>query len=217
MRTILIGGAWPYANGPLHIGHIASLLPGDVLARYHRAAGDRVCYVSGSDCHGTPVALRAKQEGRTPQEVSDFYHEGFVRDFEGLGFSYDAYLKTSSPEHRAFVQEFHKKLYESGYVYEKETPQAYCSSCNTFLADRFVTGKCPHCGADARATSAMRAVRFWSRKIWLIQSARSAKSRWSSGIRSICISRFRGWRQSFVRWLRRLFGGKMRCPLPNGI
>lgn len=150
MRTILIGGAWPYANGPLHIGHIASLLPGDVLARYHRAAGDRVCYVSGSDCHGTPVALRAKQEGRTPQEVSDFYHEGFVRDFEGLGFSYDAYLKTSSPEHRAFVQEFHKKLYESGYVYEKETPQAYCSSCNTFLADRFVTGKCPHCGADTR-------------------------------------------------------------------
>ena len=71
---ILIGGAWPYANGSLHIGHIAGLLPGDILARYHRAIGDDVYFVSGSDCHGTPVAIRAKQENRTPQEISDFYH-----------------------------------------------------------------------------------------------------------------------------------------------
>ncbi len=74
MRQILIGGAWPYANGSLHIGHIAGLLPGDVLARYHRAIGDKVYFVSGSDCHGTPVAIRAKQENKTPQEISDFYH-----------------------------------------------------------------------------------------------------------------------------------------------
>ena len=78
MRQILIGGAWPYANGSLHIGHIAGLLPGDVLARYHRAIGDKVYFVSGSDCHGTPVAIRAKQENKTPQEVSDFYHREFV-------------------------------------------------------------------------------------------------------------------------------------------
>lgn len=150
MRNILIGGAWPYANGSLHIGHIAGLLPGDVLARYHRAVGDNVYFVSGSDCHGTPVAIRAKQENRTPQEVSDFYHEEFTECFEKLGFSYDVYTKTSSEEHKIFVREFHKKLYESQYVYEKEVPQAYCEKCDTFLADRFVLGKCPKCGSDTR-------------------------------------------------------------------
>lgn len=150
MRNILIGGAWPYANGSLHIGHIAGLLPGDVLARYHRAVGDNVYFVSGSDCHGTPVAIRAKQENRTPQEVSDYYHEEFTECFEKLGFSYDVYTKTSSNEHKTFVREFHKKLYESPYVYEKEVPQAYCEQCDTFLADRFVLGKCPKCGSDTR-------------------------------------------------------------------
>lgn len=150
MRNILIGGAWPYANGSLHIGHIAGLLPGDVLARYHRAAGDNVYFVSGSDCHGTPVAIRAKQENRTPQEVSDFYHKEFAECFEKLGFSYDLYTKTSCEEHKNFVREFHQKLYKSKYVYEKEVPQAYCEHCNTFLADRFVLGKCPKCGKDTR-------------------------------------------------------------------
>lgn len=150
MRNILIGGAWPYANGSLHIGHVAGLLPGDVLARYHRAVGDQVFFVSGSDCHGTPVAIRAKREGRTPREISDFYHKEFVECFDKLGFSYDVYTKTSSKEHKEFVREFHKKLYESEYVYEKEAPQAYCGSCDTFLADRFVLGKCPRCGKDTR-------------------------------------------------------------------
>ena len=150
MRNILIGGAWPYANGSLHIGHIAGLLPGDVLARYHRAVGDNVYFVSGSDCHGTPVAIRAKKEGKSPQEISDFYHQEFVECFVKLGFSYDAYSKTSSEEHKDFVREFHKKLYESDYVYEKEVPQAYCNRCAAFLADRFVLGKCPKCGEDTR-------------------------------------------------------------------
>ena len=150
MRQILIGGAWPYANGSLHIGHIAALLPGDVLARYHRAIGDNVYFVSGSDCHGTPVAIRAKQENVTPQEISDFYHREFVECFKRLGFSYDIYTKTSAKEHKDFVREFHRKLYESPYVYEKEVPQAYCEHCKTFLADRFVLGKCPECGMDTR-------------------------------------------------------------------
>lgn len=150
MRNILIGGAWPYANGSLHIGHIAGLLPGDILARYHRAVGDQVYFVSGSDCHGTPVAIRAKQENRTPQEISDFYHKEFTECFAKLGFSYDVYTKTSADEHKAFVREFHRKLYESPYVYEKEAPQAYCENCETYLADRFVTGQCPKCGKDAR-------------------------------------------------------------------
>lgn len=150
MKNILIGGAWPYANGSLHIGHIGGLLPGDVLARYHRVIGDNVYFVSGSDCHGTPVAIRAKKEGKTPQEISDHYHEEFTECFRRLGFSYDVYTKTSSREHKDFVRDFHEKLYESEYVYEKETPQAYCDKCDIFLADRFVIGKCPKCGEDAR-------------------------------------------------------------------
>lgn len=150
MRNILIGGAWPYANGSLHIGHIAALLPGDVLARYHRAVGDNVYFVSGSDCHGTPVAIRAKRENKTPGEISDFYHEEFAECFKKLGFSYDIYTKTSAPAHKEFVKEFHRKLYESNYIYEKEVPQAYCESCDTFLADRYVLGKCPKCGKDTR-------------------------------------------------------------------
>jgi methionyl-tRNA synthetase len=114
--NILIGGAWPYANGSLHIGHIAALLPGDILARYHRSKGDTVFYVSGSDCHGTPVTIRAKQENKTPREISDLYHNEFIECFERLGFSYSHYGKTSSIEHKSFVTAFHKKLYESGYV-----------------------------------------------------------------------------------------------------
>lgn len=149
-KKVVIGGAWPYANGSLHIGHLAGLLPGDVLARFHRAIGNEVYYVSGSDCHGTPVAIRARQEGKTPQEISDAYHEEFCTCFRKLGFSYDAYGKTSGREHIEFVQEFHQKLYRSPYVYEKEVPQAYCEKCEQFLADRFVEGICPKCGAPAR-------------------------------------------------------------------
>ena len=149
-RNILIGGAWPYANGSLHIGRVSALIPGDILARYHRAIGDRVFYVSGSDCHGTPVAIRARQEGKTPGEISDYYHEEFKECFNRLGFTYDSYDKTSSEEHKNFVKEFHKAMYEGRYIYEKSVPQAYCSACKGFLADRFVEGICPECGQEAR-------------------------------------------------------------------
>lgn len=148
--NILIGNAWPYANGSLHIGHIAALLPGDVLARYFRAKGDTVFFVSGSDCHGTPVAIRARQENKTPEEISDYYHNEFADCFNRLGFSYDLYGKTSGNEHKSFVKDFHKKLYDGGYVYEKSTPQAYCNKCRQFLPDRFVKGLCPNCGKFAR-------------------------------------------------------------------
>ncbi len=148
--NVLIGNAWPYANGSLHIGHIAALLPGDVLARYYRAKDDTVFFISGSDCHGTPVAIRAGQENKTPEEVSDFYHNEFVDCFHRLGFSYDLYAKTSGNEHKSFVTDFHKKLYDGEYVYEKSTPQAYCDNCKQFLPDRYVKGLCPYCGKFAR-------------------------------------------------------------------
>ena len=147
---ILIGGAWPYANGSLHLGHLAGLLPADVIARYYRAKGDSVYYVSGSDCYGTPVALRARQENKSPGEISDSYHDEFCNCFEKLGFSYDLYSKTSSEEHKAFVRDFHRTMYEKDLIYEKEAPQAYCETCGKTLSDRFVVGKCPHCGEKAR-------------------------------------------------------------------
>lgn len=151
MKNIVIGGAWPYANGSLHIGHIAALLPGDVLARYYRLKGDRVFYVSGSDCHGTPVTIRARQEGRTPEEISGFYHQEFVRVFDKLGFSYDLYTKTTDKAHKEFVTEFHRKLYDSEFVYEKTSPEAYCEQCGKVLTDRLVIGLCPICNKETRS------------------------------------------------------------------
>ena len=147
---ILIGSAWPYANGPLHIGHVAALLPADVIARYFRAKGHNVYFVSGSDCHGTPVAIRAKEEHISPEEISDRYHEEFCECFEKLGFSYDRYGKTSSVEHQAFVRDFHEQLYAGDYIYEEDAPQAYCPTCERILTDRFVVGVCPVCSAKAR-------------------------------------------------------------------
>ena len=147
---ILIGGAWPFANGSLHIGHLAGLLPGDVIARYYRAKSDDVYFVSGSDCFGTPISIRAKQESKLPDEISDFYHAEFCECFGKLGFSYDRYGKTSSDEHRDFVQAFHKAMYDGEYIYEDEAPQAFCEKCNIALADRFVIGKCPSCNELAR-------------------------------------------------------------------
>jgi len=147
---ILIGMAWPYANGSLHIGHLAGLLPSDVIARYYRAKGDDVYLVSGSDCYGTPVAIRAKKENKSPQEISDFYHGEFCECFNKLGFSFDRYGKTSSDEHIDFVQAFHKRMYDGNYIYEKEAPQAFCEQCDKTLADRYLKGKCPACGELAK-------------------------------------------------------------------
>lgn len=150
MKNILIGGAWPYANGSLHIGHIASLLPGDVLARYYRANGCNVFYVSGSDCYGTPITIRAKQEGRTPEEISEYYHKEFCEVFTKLGFSYDLYTKTSDKRHIEFVRDFHRKLYKSRYIEERTVKQAFCPTCQKILTDRLIVGNCPYCGAETR-------------------------------------------------------------------
>lgn len=150
MKKIFIGGAWPYANGTLHLGHVAALLPGDVLARYFRQNGYEVLYVSGSDCHGTPIAIRAKSEGISPNDVADKYHKEFKDCFEKLGFSYDIYSKTQDENHAKVVREVIKKLYSNGKIYSKKINQVYCENCKQFLPDRFVEGICPHCGSEAR-------------------------------------------------------------------
>lgn len=150
MANIFIGGAWPYANGSLHLGRLSSVLPGDVLARYFRSKGDNVLFVSGSDCHGTPVAVQAALEGITPGEFASRFHEEFVECFEKLGFSYDLYTRTDQKLHHAVVQELFVKLLENGHLYKKTMEQCYCEVDQRFLPDRYVEGTCPVCGERAR-------------------------------------------------------------------
>lgn len=148
-RDIFIGGAWPYANYYLHVGHLAALLPGDIIAKYYRGHGDNVIYVSGSDCHGTPITERARKEGITPSEIATHYHEEFLKSFKDIDFEYDEYTKTMSDYHKKYVQEQLKKIYDNGYIYEKEIPQDYCEKCNKFLSDREIIGTCPKCGGES--------------------------------------------------------------------
>lgn len=149
-RNVFIGGAWPYANGSLHVGHLAALLPGDVIARYHRLNGDNVIYVSGSDCHGTPISIRAHKENIHPSEITDKFHDEFSHCFNALNFSYDLYSRTDSEYHEKFVQDFISEIYKNGFIYESTVKQFFCSKCNSFLADRYIEGNCPHCNEVAR-------------------------------------------------------------------
>lgn len=148
-RDIMIGGAWPYANYYLHVGHLAALLPGDVLARYYRLNGDNVFYVSGSDCHGTPITNRAIKEGKKPEEVAKFYHEEYVKTFNNLGFTYDLYSNTMESFHEEYVTNFLDSLLKNDFLYEKEVEQDFCPKCNKYLSDRELKGICSHCGGVA--------------------------------------------------------------------
>lgn len=147
---VFIGGAWPYANGSLHLGHAAALLPGDILARYFRLNDHEVLYVSGSDCHGTPISIRANQEGVSPKEITNKYHKEFADCFSKLGFSYDLYTRTDQEFHHRVVQDIFLELYRKGIIYAKTVEQTYCEKCKQFLPDRYVEGICPHCGNTAR-------------------------------------------------------------------
>ncbi len=149
-RNILIGGAWPYANSSLHLGHIAALLPGDILARYHRLVGDNVIYVSGTDCHGTPITERAKKEGVTAESIASKYHEEFVKSFEAMKFSYNLYSKTMGDFHKENVEKLFKKMYDNGYIFEKIEEDNYCEHCEKFVADREVKLSCPECKEETK-------------------------------------------------------------------
>ena len=149
-RNILIGGAWPYANSSLHLGHLAALLPGDILARYHRLMKDNVIYVSGSDCHGTPITERAKKEGVTASSIAEQYHEEFVESFNRMNFSYNLYSKTESEFHKNTVEKLFKKMYDNGLIFERIEPDNYCDNCKKFVADRELKLICPECGLDSK-------------------------------------------------------------------
>ncbi len=145
-KRTLITTALPYANGPVHIGHLAGVyIPADIYARYLRLKGDDVIMIGGSDEHGVPITIKAKKEGVTPQDVVDRYHKIIKDSFEELGISMDIYSRTTSYIHSATASEFFKHLYDKGEFVEKTSMQLYDEKANQFLADRYVTGECPHC------------------------------------------------------------------------
>ena len=148
-ERILVAVAWPYANGPLHLGHVAGCyLPADVFARYHRLKGNRVLMVSGSDSHGTPITVRAEQEGVTPQEILDRYHAQFLDTWDRLGISFDLFTTTHTKNHEEVVQDIFRVLLDRGYIYADSMQLAFCPQCDRFLPDRYVEGGCPLCGFD---------------------------------------------------------------------
>jgi len=148
-EKIFIGVGWPYPNGSLHLGQIAgAYLAPDIFARYHRAIGNRVLMVSGSDQHGTPITVRAEQEGRTPQEVASGFHEEFVQSWERLGIGFDLYTTTGTENHIKTVQDMFLRLKEKGDIYAQIMSLPYCVQESRYLLDRYVEGKCPFCGDE---------------------------------------------------------------------
>ena len=146
-KNIFIGVAWPYANGSLHLGHAAGLIGGDILARYYRQKGKNVLFVSGSDCHGTPIVVEAGKQGVKPEKIAKKYHEEFKKTLiNGLSFSYDFYSKTTSKTHSKVTQDIFLNLYKKGYIYKKTQRLPYCRKCQKFLPDRYIEGRCPYCG-----------------------------------------------------------------------
>jgi len=146
-RPILVAVAWPYANGLQHLGHIAgAYLPADIFARYHRLRGNDVLMVSGSDAHGTPITVRADQEGVEPVEIVERFHPEFLRQWDALGISFDLFTSTMTENHHEVTRSIFDRLRERGYIDLRTTEQMYDPEAERFLPDRYVEGTCPHCG-----------------------------------------------------------------------
>ena len=145
-KRTLVTSALPYANGPLHIGHLAgAYIPADIYVRYLRLKKKDVLFIGGSDEHGVPITIRARKEGVTPKDIIDRYHYLMKDTFEGMGISFDVYGRTSSPTHEKLASEFFRKLYDEGKFIQKTSEQYYDEEAKMFLADRYITGECPHC------------------------------------------------------------------------
>lgn len=150
-RNIVVCVSWPYANNNLHLGYIASSLSGDILSRYHRMMGDNVLMVSGSDCHGTKIEIKAKLEGTTPTAIVDRYHANFVEALSAFDFSFDKFSKTYENFHKTESMKIFEKLYKNGYIYEKTNQRPYCEKCKKFVADTEIEIICPVCGRRTKA------------------------------------------------------------------
>ena len=148
-KRTTVTSALPYANGPVHIGHLAGVyVPADIYVRYLRLKGEDVVFIGGSDEHGVPVTIRAKKEGCTPQDVVDRYHKIIKDSFEEFGISFDVYSRTTSDTHHKLASDFFRKLYDKGEFIEKTSEQYYDEEAKTFLADRYIVGECPRCHAQ---------------------------------------------------------------------
>ncbi|MFH1101656.1 MAG: methionine--tRNA ligase [Methanobacteriota archaeon] len=148
-EKIFIGVAWPYANGSLHLGHIAGCyLAADIFARYHRMKGNDVLMVSGSDEHGTPITITAENEKVSPQVIVDRYHTEHAKNMKQLGISFDLFTRTTTENHKKTVQEIFLSLHKKGYIYEKNVDAFFCDACQRSLPDRYIEGTCPHCGFE---------------------------------------------------------------------
>jgi len=149
-ERILVAVAWPYANGSLHLGQIAgAYLPADIFARYHRIKGNEVLMVSGSDQHGTPITIRAEQEGKKPGEIAARYHREFLESWRRLGISFDLFTTTGTENHAKVTQDIFLRLLEKGFIYKSIVSQPYCPQCRRYLPDRYIEGTCPFCGSTA--------------------------------------------------------------------
>ncbi|MEM3694845.1 MAG: methionine--tRNA ligase [Candidatus Bathyarchaeia archaeon] len=146
LGKVLVASAWPYVNYTPHLGTMLQILSTDVVARYYRLKGEEVVMVSGSDEHGTPIEVEAIRLGVQPKQLTDKVHARVVELFKKWGISFDNYTRTENPTHKEFVRKHFMKLYNNGYIFEKETEMLYCENCKRFLPDRFVEGKCPYCG-----------------------------------------------------------------------
>ncbi|UCH14230.1 MAG: methionine--tRNA ligase, partial [Bacteroidales bacterium] len=146
----LVTAALPYANGPIHVGHLAgAYIPADIYVRYLRLRNEDVVFICGSDEHGVPITIKARQEGVTPQAIVDRYHNMNKKAFEDFGISFDIYSRTTSKTHYKLASDFFSKLHKNGEFIEKTTKQYYDEESSQFLADRYITGTCPHCGNDS--------------------------------------------------------------------
>ena len=153
-KRTLITTALPYANGPVHIGHLAGVyVPADIYARFKRLRGEEVLLIGGSDEHGVPITIKARNEGVTPQDIVDRYHTLIRDSFKEFGISFDVYGRTTSDTHRRTASDFFRRLYDKGEFVKKTSEQLYDEVAGQFLADRYVTGKCPHCGAEGASVS----------------------------------------------------------------
>ncbi|MDD2247625.1 MAG: methionine--tRNA ligase [Proteiniphilum sp.] len=146
-KRTLITSALPYANGPVHIGHLAGVyVPADIYSRYLRLKGEEALFIGGSDEHGIPITIKARKEGVTPQDIVDRYHKLIKKSFEEFGITFDIYSRTTSEIHKKTASDFFQTLYEKGEFEEQESEQYYDEEAGQFLADRYITGTCPHCG-----------------------------------------------------------------------
>jgi methionyl-tRNA synthetase len=150
-KTVIVTSALPYANGQIHLGHIASTyLPADIYTRYIRLSGLTVYHVCASDDFGTPILIKSEKEKKSPSDYVSYWNQRDLKDFQSLSITFDLFSKTSSPENKLLVQSIFNKLQRNGYIYEKEVIQPFCPVDKKFLPDRFVIGKCPNCGAEGQ-------------------------------------------------------------------